>query len=179
MIKSKAVMAAALVILGASTVAAMAQPYGGRYDDRRYERRYYDYGADCRDERDQRGTAGAIIGAIAGGALGAGISQGNAGAAIGGVILGGLAGNAIGRDIDCGDRRYAMRAYDDGFNGRIGQRYSWRGQGNNYGYMVPIRSYRDRGYECREFRTTTYRHGQRLVREGRACRQNDGRWHMR
>jgi surface antigen len=172
------IFAAALLALGASTAAASAQPRGYYGDEPRHHYgdgpRHY-YGEECRD---QNATAGTVIGAIAGGLLGAGVSHGNGGAAIGGVILGGLAGNAIGKNIDCSDRPYAWRAYDDGFYGPIGRRYEWRGRGRSYGYFVPVREYRDRGYVCREFRTTTYRHGRKYVNEGRACRERDGNWHM-
>lgn len=174
--KSKAILATVLLAFGVTTAGAMAQPYGGRYHDNRYDRRYYSWGDDCRQQRNDSRTAGTVIGALAGGLLGAGVSNGNAGATIGGVIIGGIAGNAIGGDVDCRNRRYAIRAYDDGFNGRIGQRYDWRGDGV-YGYFVPVREYRDRGMICRNFRTVTYRHGERFVREGRACRERDGYWH--
>jgi surface antigen len=160
---SAKVLAAALFALGASTATASA-------------RHYHYYGDDCHNEN---ATAGTVVGAIAGGLLGAGVSHGNAGAAIGGVILGGLAGNAIGKNIDCNDRPYAWRAYDKGFYGPIGHRYEWRGRDRAHGYFVPIREYRgDRGYTCREFRTVTYRHGRKYTNEGRACRERDGNWHM-
>lgn len=176
--KSKAILATALLAFGVTTAGAMAQPYGGRdRDDDRYDRRHYSWGEDCREQRNQNGTTGAVIGAIAGGLLGAGVSHGNAGAAIGGVIIGGIAGNAIGRDVDCGNRRYAIRAYDDGFNGPIGREYGWRGEGGVYGSFVPVREYRRGRMVCRQFRTITYRHGERFVREGRACRERDGYWH--
>jgi surface antigen len=162
------VIAAALIALGAGTTAASAQP-------RDHHSRHYYYGDDCRD---QNATAGTVVGAIAGGLLGAGVSHGNAGAAIGGVILGGVAGNAIGRNIDCNNRRYAVRAYDRGFDGRIGQRYEWNGDRGMRGYFVPVREYRRRGMVCRDFRTVTYRHGTRYTENGRACRERDGYWHM-
>jgi|GEM_PF-1248879 len=174
--RTKAILATTLLAFAVTTAGAIAQPYGGRYKDNRYDRRHYSWGQDCQQKRNDGGTTGAVIGAIAGGLLGAGVSNGNAGAAIGGVIIGGIAGNAIGRDVDCNDRRYAIRAYDDGFNGPIGRSYDWRGN-DGYGSFVPVREYRSRGMSCRTFKTTTYRHGQRFVREGRACRERDGNWH--
>jgi surface antigen len=164
---SRILAAAALSFGAGGTTAALAQPY-----HRHYEHRYHD---DCHN---QNATTGTVVGAIAGGLLGAGASHGNAGAAIGGVILGGIAGNAIGQNIDCDNRPYAIRAYHRGFEGRIGQRYNWRGQGGAYGYMVPVRQYRgDHGRVCRQFRTVTYHHGKKFTREGRACREGNN-WRM-
>ncbi len=37
--KSKAILATALLAFGVTTAGAMAQPYGGRYHDDRYDRR--------------------------------------------------------------------------------------------------------------------------------------------
>src|SRR3954463_7420014 len=94
--------------------------------------------ADACSGRDH--TGGTILGAIAGGVLGSAASHGNGGAVVGGAILGGLAGNAISRDMDCEDRTYAVRAYDDSFRGRVGERHQWR-RGPNRGYVVTNREY--------------------------------------
>ena len=83
-------------------------------------------------------AGGTILGAVAGGLLGGAVSHGNGGAVVGGVILGGLAGNAISRDMDCDDRPYAARAYDDSFHGPVGRRYEWS-RGPNHGYIVTNR----------------------------------------
>ena len=72
--------------------------------------------ADACSGRDH--TGGTILGAIAGGVLGGAVSHGNGGAVVGGALLGGLAGNAISRDMDCEDRSYAVRSYDDSFHGQ-------------------------------------------------------------
>src|SRR5579883_3543828 len=95
--------------------------------------------ADACSGRDH--TGGTILGALAGGVLGGAVSHGNGGAVIGGALLGGLAGNAISRDMDCSDRPYAARAYDDSFHGRIGVRQEWH-NGPDRGYIVTDREYR-------------------------------------
>src|SRR5580704_8397763 len=98
----------------------------------------------------QNHTAGTVLGAIAGGVLGGAVSHGNGGAVVGGALLGGLAGNAISRDMDCGDRPYAARAYDSSFHDRVGAREEWH-NGPDRGYVVTNREYR-RGPEiCRDF----------------------------
>lgn len=96
---------------------------------------------------------------------------------VGGVILGGMAGNAIAGDIDCDDRPYAFKVYDQGFTGQIGERYEWR-HCNAYGYFTPTREYDDGGYVCRDFEEGVWRNGAWRVHTGSACQYDDG-WHFR
>lgn len=129
--------------------------------------------ADACSGRDH--TGGTILGAIAGGVLGGAVSRGNGGAVVGGALLGGLAGNAISRDMDCDDRSYAVRAYDDSFRGHVGQRYQWR-RGPNHGYIVTNREYYRGRRLCRDFTQVVYRRGREFDRDGTACRGRDGQW---
>ncbi len=139
----------------------------------RYERGAYYYGNDCNTAG---GTfAGAVVGGVIGNQFGRG--DGRTAATIGGVILGGIAGNAIASDMNCDDRREAFVSYRDGFEGRIGQRYSWRGNGN-YGSFTPVREFSRGGYTCRDFTTVTFHRGREVLRSGTACRQNDGNWYL-
>lgn len=145
--------AAALLALGLGSTAAMADSCSGR-----------DH------------TGGTILGAIAGGVLGGAVSHGNGGAVIGGVLLGGLAGNAISRDMDCEDRPYAARSYDESFHGPVGRRYEWN-RGPNRGYIVTNREYRGpRGRLCRDFTQVVYRRGREFDRDGTACLRRNGEW---
>lgn len=129
--------------------------------------------ADACSGRDH--TGGTLLGAIAGGVLGGAVSHGNGGAVVGGALLGGLAGNAISRDMDCEDRSYAVRAYDDSFRGQVGQRYQWR-RGPNHGYIVTNREYFRGRRLCRDFTQVVYRRGREFDRDGTACRRRDGEW---
>ncbi len=104
-------------ILGLAAVAALAsgsaaptlgaaQPYGERHD-------YYE---GCARERSGNTAAGAIIGGIAGAAIGSGLSEGRGGGALAGALLGGTAGAAIGHGAatDCGgyyDHHYYYRRH--------------------------------------------------------------------
>lgn len=101
---------------------ASAQPYG-YYND------------DCRAHERSNGTAGTIIGGIAGALLGSSIAphHGNraGGAAIGGVA-GALIGNSIGRS-SAKSNSYACNGYYDG---------------RSYGYSAPTRYYNG-GYDGR------------------------------
>ena len=119
-------------------------------------------------------TTGSVLGAIAGGVLGGAASNGNGGAVIGGALLGGLAGNAISRDMDCNDRPYAARTYNNSFQGPVGRRYAWN-NGPNRGYVVSNREYRVRGEICRDFTQVVYRRGREFTRQGTACRPMRGR----
>lgn len=132
--------------------------------------------ADACSGRDH--TTGTILGAIAGGVLGSAASHGNGGAVVGGALLGGLAGNAISRDMDCSDRPYAARSYDDSFHGRIGERHEWR-NGPDRGYVVTDREYRRGPRLCRDFTQVVYRRGKEHDSHGTACQRGDGEWEFR
>lgn len=139
---------------------------------------YYRSGDYERSCRSGNAAAGTIFGAVAGGLIGGAASHGNGGAIAGGVILGGLLGNALTRDIDCDDQRYAYDSFALSLNGEIGREYTWD-HGSNHGTFVSTREYRDGGLVCRDFRTVTYRGGERFERQGTACREADGNWRMR
>jgi hypothetical protein len=72
----------------------------------------------------------------------------------------------------------AFDAYGNSLNGEIGREYDWE-HGTSHGTFMSTREYRDGDQLCRDFRTTTYRNGQRYDREGTACRTNDGNWQTR
>ena len=129
--------------------------------------------ADACNGRDR--TSGTVLGAIAGGMLGGAVLYGNGGAVAGGVLLGGLAGNAIARDMDCEDRPYAVRSYNQSFRGPVGRRYGWN-RGPNRGYIVSNREFHRSGQICRDFTQVVYRRGRQFDREGTACLRRDGEW---
>lgn len=139
---------------------------------------YYREGDYERSCRQGNAAAGTVFGAIAGGLIGGAASHGNGGAVVGGVILGGMLGNALSRDIDCDDQRYAFDAYGSSLNGEIGRDYDWR-HGDNYGTFTSTREYHDGGQVCRDFRSLSYRNGQRYERSGTACRDYNGNWSTR
>lgn len=121
-------------------------------------------------------TGGTILGGVLGGVLGGAATHGNAGGVIGGALLGGLAGNAVSRDMDCNDRPYAARAYDNSFHGRVGQRQEWQGSDRDRGYVVTDREYRRGPRLCRDFTQVIYRQGREYDRHGTACQRRDGEW---
>lgn len=154
---------AATVAAGAlaAPMIASAQPYGG-YDR---DGRYYDNGRDpCQQKKHNGSTGGAILGALAGAAIGSNI--GGHGARTEGAVVGGVAGAVIGGNVGrsaannsyaCqdqrqgyydGQRQYRQYGqnyyYQDGFYDRNGQwhrydrrhdrRYYERYYGSGYGY---------------------------------------------
>lgn len=150
--KSGLIAGATLLALGLGSTAALADDCSGR-----------DH------------TGGTVLGAIAGGLIGGVASHGNGLAIAGGAIFGGLAGNALSRDVDCEDRAYVSRTYDDAFeDGDIGQRYEWRGRHGGHGYVVVNDRFRDHGRRCVDFTQVMWRHGDRFSRDGVACRYRDG-----
>lgn len=87
--------------------------------------------ASCRDNT----TVATGLGAIGGGALGAGVTHGSAGGVIGGAVIGGLVGNAVGRS-NCRDRYVAPQQQNRYRNGRTRNRNS---------------AYRNPGYDRRAY----------------------------
>jgi len=154
--------AAALLALGLGTTAASANDY---------------YGDDCHD---QNAAVGTVAGAIAGGLLGHSIGRGGGRgvATVGGIFIGGAIGNQIAGDMDCDDRPYAMRTYQESFEGPVGQRYDWQGEGHGHGhgYITTTREYWRDGRLCRDFEETSWHHGEEYTRQGTACRDHDGEW---
>jgi surface antigen len=120
-------------------------------------------------------TNGTVLGALGGGLIGGLVGHGNGLGIIGGAILGGFAGNAISRDMDCEDRPYAARSYQESFSGPVGRRYDWN-RGRNHGYVVTNREYYRGPRLCRDFTQVVYRHGRQFSRNGTACRRRNGEW---
>jgi hypothetical protein len=136
--KTAAISGALIAALAAGAVAiptaSAARPYG--------------YASDCRHD----GTAGTVIGGIAGALLGSSLAphHGNraGGAAIGGVA-GALIGNSIGRSSSCStvSQGYGYDSY--GYADRYsGSGYSSYGYAPAYGYTTYYsQPYYSRGYD--------------------------------
>ena len=160
-------------------------PPGPNADDRwraRYSRTYdladdraY---AECHNKVD---PAGVFAGAILGGILGnvAGGRRDSGGATVAGVVAGGALGAALTSKMDCDDRSYAYKTYNEGFNaGRANARYNWRNPSNNStGELYVMDYYRDEdNFRCAVFSNTVNVHGRREEARGRACQQPNGTW---
>ncbi len=160
-------------------------PPGGGSEDRwraRYSRTYsladdraY---AECHNKVD---PAGVFAGAILGGILGnvAGGRRDSGGATVAGVVAGGALGAALTSKMDCDDRSYAYKTYNDGFSaGRANARYNWRNpSNNNTGELYVMDYYHDEdNFRCAVFSNTVNVHGRREEARGRACQQPNGTW---
>lgn len=126
--KVAAISGAVIAALAAGAVAtpSFAQPY-----------RAYAYENDCRARSD--GTAGAVIGGIAGALLGSNLASHHGGRA-GGAALGGVAGALIGSSIarssndDCRTYSQAYRAPVYGYGDRYAYGYDARYERPAYSY---------------------------------------------
>ncbi len=128
--------------------------------------------------RCNRETLGAILGGVAGGAIGASVAKGDNRpvAIVGGAILGVIIGGAIGRSMDNVDQNCIGQALE---HAEDGQEVRWRSP-NGYDYsVVPQRTYTDAGGGyCREYTTTAVINGRAERVYGTACRAPDGSWRL-
>jgi surface antigen len=136
--------------------------------------------AACGPEGPTRADTGLAVGAIAGGLIGNSVGKGTgrALATVAGAFVGGVVGNEIGRSLDERDRMLAREAeYDALEHGSSGVARTWRNPDNGrYGEVVPSRSYRRGGDDCRDYAHTVYIDGRPQVMRGTACRSPDGGW---
>jgi len=112
-------------------------------------------------------VAGALVGGVAGAALGHGA------AIAAGAVAGGLIGGAIGYNMDSNDRAHAYSAVESGTPS------TWTNQRTHYVYYVyPSKHYYSmQGYHhCRDY-VTTVRMGEHVKKvHGVACRADNGEW---
>lgn len=135
-----------------------------------------DYG--IRTGRCDRDRAGAALGAVVGGAIGAAMSDADdrlvailAGATIGAVI-----GHEIGDRMDDRDRAcfgHSLELLEDG------RRVEWAGSSREIAYsLVPYQRFEREGRVCRRFTLVRLTDGRQVKRQGSACRYGEGDWRM-
>ena len=139
--------------------------------------------AACVPHRGPKETGGTLIGAAAGGLLGAqvGRGKGQLAAVAAGTLLGALVGNSVGRSLDRADRLYAQRSAQNALEyTQAGQVSSWRNpDSGNSGTVQPTRTYQTpSGRYCREYQQTVTVGGRTERAYGTACRQPDGSWQV-
>ncbi len=125
-------------------------------------------------------TAGTLLGAAAGAAIGTQIGggKGQLAAVAAGTLLGAFIGHQIGQSLDKTDVEYARRAQEQSYASPIGQQITWNNpQSGNAGTITPRRDGTDAaGNYCREYQTTVTVGGKTEQAYGTACRQPDGTW---
>ena len=149
--------------------------------------------AQCNDNR----AAATGLGAIGGGAVGAGVTHGSAGGIIGGAIIGGLIGNSIARD-NCNDQHSDSYYYNHAQYGSVhdGRSQTWRNPNTGVSGSIRVtRTYNQSGYwdgdnwnasrgprnpnvryiqtSCRDYTEIVNDHGRTTVTHT-ACRAQDG-----
>jgi surface antigen len=138
--------------------------------------------AACED-RGQKETGGALVGAAVGGLIGSQIGGGTGKlVAVGaGVMLGALLGSEVGKSLDKADQAYAAQTYQETMETTpTGATSTWvNPDSGNQGTYTPTNTYQaDSGQYCREFQQTVTVGGQTEDAYGTACRQEDGTWQI-
>jgi surface antigen len=126
---------------------------------------------------------GTLLGAGAGGLVGAqfGKGTGKLAATGAGTLIGALIGGAAGRSLDKADALYASQAgYQALEHQPAGTAVAWRNpDSGNHGSIQPLATWQTpSGSYCREFTHTVYVGSQPEKAYGRACRQPDGSWQI-
>lgn len=155
MIKKPLFLRGAAVALGAALLGGCAVPY----------------------ERQNEAT-GSVVGAVAGGLLGAQIGHGGgrAAATIVGSLAGGIIGGNVGRWMDATDRMRTGQALE---YAPMGAPTAWRNPDTGYEYtVIPNRTYASAQGPCREYTMDAVVGGRMERVYGTACRQPDGSWRV-
>ena len=126
-------------------------------------------------------TGGTLIGAAAGGLLGAqfGGGAGKLAAVALGVLGGAFLGSEVGKSMDQTDRQAAAGAQSVALETKpSGQPTTWTNpDSGNSGTVTPIRTYQTpQGTNCREYRHDVKIGDKTETVIGQACRQADGTW---
>ncbi|MFQ5785691.1 MAG: RT0821/Lpp0805 family surface protein [Alphaproteobacteria bacterium] len=129
--------------------------------------------------RCDRERIGTVIGAAAGGLLGANVGKGDGRlVAVGaGTFLGAIVGGALGRSMDEVDAHCVAQSLEYASDG---EPIVWRNPDDGARYEVTPIETRDMGggTYCRRYETTFIIDGRTEIVRGRACREPDGRWRM-
>jgi surface antigen len=144
------------------------------YTGTRWERDY-----DIREGRCNRDAIGAVLGGVAGAAVGSRIGDGDGRtvAIIAGAVLGAFIGSKIGRSIDEGDRACVGHALEIGTEGR---RIVWRNDATDVNYaVVPGGRAKEGSGTCRNFTLTASGGGHKSTQQGLACRTRPGVWEIK
>jgi surface antigen len=126
---------------------------------------------------------GTLLGAGAGGLVGAqfGKGTGKLAATGAGTLVGAMIGAAAGRSLDKADALYASRAEYQALEYRsAGAAVPWRNpDSGHHGSVQPLATWQTpAGFYCREFTYTVFVGSHPENAYGRACRQPDGSWQI-
>jgi surface antigen len=126
------------------------------------------------------GTAGgAVLGGLAGSAVGSGSGQLWATGA--GALIGAFVGSSIGKSLDRADMRYHEGAVQQAYSAPLNETINWNNpQSGHSGSVTPVREGRNAnsGGLCRQYRQTIVVDGQAETAYGTACQNADGSWSL-
>jgi len=143
------------------------------YTGTRWERDY-----DIREGHCNRDAIGAVLGGVAGAAIGSHVGDGDGRtvAIVVGTTLGALIGSRIGRSIDEGDRACIGHALEVGTAGR---NVIWENAATGVSYtVVPGSGTRSGTSICRNFTFIASRGGKKSTQQGLACQSKPGVWEI-
>lgn len=149
-----------------------SEDYTG-YNGKKWKR---DYGV--LDGRCNREAVGAVIGGIAGGAIGSQVGKGDNRqvAIVLGTIAGAVIGAQIGRDMDDTDRAcvgHALELADDK------RRVTWKSADGKSTYrLTPLRGFEQNGAHCREFDLRVTSGERKETKRQKACPAGNGTWRI-
>jgi surface antigen len=148
-------------------------PHYVGYTGTRWERDY-----DISSGRCNRDAIGAVLGGLAGAAVGSQIGDGSGRtvAIIAGTALGALIGSRIGRSLDDKDRACVGHALEIG---KPGQNVAWQNASTGVLYtLVPGEVRKSNGGTCRPFTLVAAKGRDKSSQQGLACQSKTGVWEM-
>jgi len=160
-------------------------PQDGYYPSDDYYPRddYYAYRRACERQRANNQVGGLLFGAIVGGLFGNAISHHHhrGGATAMGAVMGGALGAGIAGNMDCGDHYYYRRAYYDGFRrGYPNRTYRWRNPNSGHYGDFHVGEYYQGPYgqNCATYTQSIWVRGRPERASGYACQRGDGSWEI-
>jgi surface antigen len=143
------------------------------YNGNKWQR---DYGV--LEGRCNREAVGAVLGGIAGGAIGSqvGKDENRQIAVVLGTVAGAVIGAQIGRDMDETDRACIGHALELAGNKK---RVTWKGADGGATYLLtPLRGFEQNGAHCREFDLRVTSGKNKETSRAKACPAGDGNWRI-
>jgi surface antigen len=127
--------------------------------------------------RCNRDLVGAAIGGVAGGAIGAGVTDRDDRVVgiVAGTVIGAVVGGLIGDSMDRADYTCMGQSFE---YARPGQPVSWTDPNGDSYRVVPGDNYESNGRYCREYTTSAVIDGRVETVAGTACRRPDGSWDL-
>lgn len=126
------------------------------------------------------GTAGgAVLGGLAGSAVGSGSGQLWATGA--GALIGAFVGSSIGKSLDRADMEYHQQAVNSAYHAPLNKTINWNNPDSGHsGSVTPVKEgvNSTSGLPCRQYRQTIVVDGQAETAYGTACQNRDGTWSL-